>query len=156
MQGWARLEKDERNQSSDVHNTMVVNSSRPSALWGLVVCPSACLPVNVWTKWKVCLPLYDMLALAELFILYRPSQHNERWKESTAQPTTCNHRAGQEQEASCYPPSCKNRTAKFRMPTQNNNFMTALFFGEPGVAQLRAARLCNFRVSTLKTLLGKH
>ena len=54
------------------------------------------------------------------------------------------------------PPSCKNRTAKFRMPTQNNNFMTALFFGEPGVAQVRAAMLCNFRVSTLKTLLGKH
>ena len=82
VQGSARPEKVERNQSSDVHNTLVVNSSGPPALWCLVVCPSsACLPANVWTKRKVCLPQYDMVALAELFIVYRPSQHNARRKE---------------------------------------------------------------------------
>ena len=37
VQGSARLEKVERNQSSDVHNTLVVNSSRPPAL-GVWLC----------------------------------------------------------------------------------------------------------------------
>jgi len=47
VRGSARLEKIDRNQPSDVHNTMVANSSRPPALWCLVVCPSACRPAKV-------------------------------------------------------------------------------------------------------------
>ena len=99
VQGSARPEKVERNQSSDVHNTLVVNSSGPPALWCLVVCPSACLPACP-RKFRpsgrsAC--LYDLVALTELFILYRPGQHNERRKESTARPTTCKNEAGQEQ-----------------------------------------------------------
>ena len=89
-----------------------------------------------------------MVALVELFILHRPSQHNERWKESTARPTTRNHRAGPEQEASREPAAANNETAnlrEFSYVNTDNKFRTARFFcGEPGAAQYRAAKSCNF------------
>ena len=84
-----------------------------------------------------------MVALAELFTLYSKGR-----KESTARPTTCNHRAGPEQEASCEPAVAKNTTANLRELSYvdtDNKFRTARFFcGEPGAAQYRAAKSCNF------------
>ena len=101
-----------------------------------------------------------MVAFAELFILYRPSQHNDRWKESTARPTTCNHRAGQEQEASCKPAAARNRAAnlcEFSYVNTENKFMAARFFLANPVLHNSELQSCViFRVSTLKTFSGKH